>query len=139
MYKQIFPEKLKILCVSLVIILLQIKGAFVSTSPLQRYFLFWRILGPWQQIKSHAKCTKAFFGGKKKNKSRHILRKKSHILPYLDSEFLVVAKTRQAFQKLLLHGLTSSQIWLIPLVGDHQSASLKNLKKKKTPAPQWSL
>ncbi len=59
-------------------------------------------------------------------------------MPYLDSEFLVVAKNRQAFQKIPLHCLTSTQIWLIPLVGDHQSVSLKNWEKKN-PAPQWSL
>jgi hypothetical protein len=61
MYKQIFPEKLKILCVSLVIILLQMKGAFVSTSPQQRCFLFVRILAPWQQIKTQCEVRKGFF------------------------------------------------------------------------------
>jgi hypothetical protein len=69
MYKQIFPEKLKILCVSLVIILLQIRGAFVSTSPQQHYFLFWRILAPWQQIKTQCEVHKGLiFGGKRRAK-----------------------------------------------------------------------
>jgi hypothetical protein len=36
-----------------------------------------------------------FFGKKANGKSRHNLRGKSHMLPYLDNEFLLVARTRQ--------------------------------------------
>jgi hypothetical protein len=36
-----------------------------------------------------------FFGKKTNPKSRHNLRAKSHVLPYLDNEFLLVAGIRQ--------------------------------------------
>jgi hypothetical protein len=58
---------------------------------------------------------------KKTYKSRHILREKSHKLPYLDNA--------------LLSNLC--QMWFIPLVHDHQSIYLvdkiETQKKKKIP------
>ncbi len=43
-------------------------------------------------------CTKAFlFEKREKKKSHHILRKNSHMLPYLDNEFLLVTKTGHNF------------------------------------------
>jgi hypothetical protein len=51
---------------------------------------------------------------KKNCKSRHILKKKSHMLPYLDNEFPLIARTKQDSKKdLLLYCLTSTQTWLI--------------------------
>jgi len=56
------------------------KGAFVSTSPQQRCFLFGRILAPWQQIKTQCEVHKGFsFGEKEEQKSPHSEEKKSHI------------------------------------------------------------
>jgi hypothetical protein len=38
---------------------------------------------------------KRLFCGKKREKSRHFLMKNCHMLPYLDNEFLEVARTSQ--------------------------------------------
>jgi hypothetical protein len=44
--------------------------------------------------------------------------------PYLDNEFLLIARTRQDSKRKVFHCLTCSQIWLIALVDDHQSTYL---------------
>jgi hypothetical protein len=48
--------------------------------------------------KPSAICTKAFYGGKKWKRG-HILRIKSHMSPYVDNEFLLVARTSQDSKK----------------------------------------
>jgi hypothetical protein len=45
--------------------------------------------------KSSVNITKAFFGEKSREKSRHFLMKNCHMLPYLDNEFLEVARTSE--------------------------------------------
>jgi hypothetical protein len=71
--------------------------------------------------KIQCKSMKRFFWGRKKCKSHHILRgrKQSQKSPYLDHEFLEVTKTKWDLKKFL----SSIQIWLIPLVDDHQLSS----------------
>jgi hypothetical protein len=56
---------------------------------------------------------------------------KSHMLPYLGNEFLLVAIIKQDSSNFLLYYLTSNQIWFIPLVKYHQSTNLTKLKKRK--------
>jgi hypothetical protein len=57
-------------------------------------------------------------------------KKKGHMLPYLDNEFPLIARTKQDSKKdLLLYCLTSTQTWLIPLVDDGYSTYF--IKKKK--------
>jgi hypothetical protein len=48
----------------------------------------------------------SFAPKKKKHKSHYISKKKSQKLPYLDNEFLEVAKTNQDSKKILLSHLT---------------------------------
>jgi len=76
--------------------------------------------------------------------------KNCHMLPYLDNEFLEVARTSEdSLKKIkikikikkeekntnLLYCLTSSQVWLMPLVEACQSSYLTKWRKqnKKTP------
>jgi hypothetical protein len=75
-------------------------------------------LGEFSHVgdKQKPTCMKALLE-KKNCKSRHILKKKSHMLPYLDNGFPLIARTK----KDLLYCLTSSQTWLIPLVDDGYS------------------
>ncbi len=58
-------------------------------------------------------------------KSCHNLRGKSQKLPYLENKLLEVARTKHD-PKNILCLLTFSQIWLIPVVDDHQSTYLMN-------------
>ncbi len=52
---------------------------------------------------------------------------------YLDSESLLVTRTRRSSKtQILVQCLTSSQIWLTPLVDDHQTACTWQNCKKKT-------
>jgi hypothetical protein len=67
--------------------------------------------------KSSAKCTKGFL--ENKCKSQH----------NLENEFLELTRRKQGSKKLWVCWLTSSQIWLIPLVEDCQSTNLAKLKK----------
>jgi hypothetical protein len=56
-----------------------------------------RIFSLWQKKKkkkSSVNNTISFFG-KKREKIRHFLMKNWHMLPYLDDEFLEVARTSQ--------------------------------------------
>ncbi len=73
-------------------------------------------------VKLYKGLLSEFFGGKKS--------------PYLDNEFLLLARTKQDSPKKqhknVLHSLTSSQIWLIAFMNDRQSTYLTNLRKKKT-------
>ncbi len=70
-------------------------------------------------VKLYKGLLSEFFGGKKS--------------PYLDNEFLLLARTKQDSPKKqhknVLHSLTSSQIWLIAFVEDCQSTNLAKLKK----------
>jgi hypothetical protein len=50
--------------------------------------------------------------------------------PYLDSQFLLVARTSQDSKEILLSHLSSIQIWLIPVVNDRQATYLSKLRKK---------
>jgi hypothetical protein len=45
-------------------------------------------------------------------------KKKVQKLSYLDNEFLEITRTKQYPERFLLCWLTSSKIWLIPLVDD---------------------
>lgn len=62
-------------------------------------------------------------------KNHHILKKNSHMSPYLDNEFLLVVRIVQEFLKFLFYYLTFSQMWIIPLVDDNQSTYLAKLRK----------
>jgi hypothetical protein len=64
---------------------------------------------------------KEIFSGKKKTK-------KTHMSPYLDNEFLLIARTRQDSKRKVFHCLTCSQIWLNAFVDDHQSTYLTIIK-----------
>ncbi len=56
-------------------------------------------------------------------KSPYFQEKKSHMLPYLDNEFQLVARPRQDSKQFRF-------IWLIPLVDDRQSSLSKSGKIK---------
>jgi hypothetical protein len=96
---------------------------------LRSVFLFGEFLHHGDKNKLIATCRRAL-SGKKKCKSFHILREKSHMSPSLVNEFLLVTRTRQDSKKILLYCLTSSQIRLIPFVDDCQSTCLTKLKKE---------
>jgi hypothetical protein len=66
------------------------------------------------------KYTKGFLA-KKICKSLYILREKSQKLSYLDNEFMEVDRTNGDQKNKFTWLVTSSQIWLIPPVDDHQS------------------
>jgi len=81
----------------------------------------------WQQkVKSSAKCNKGllFRGKKKAQKLPYFEQKNSEIIIYFYNEFMEVTRTKQDSKKKLFSYLTSSQIWLIPLVDNHQSTYL---------------
>ncbi len=76
--------------------------------------------------------------------------KNCHMLPYLDNEFLEVARTSEdSLKKIkikikikkeekntnLLYCLTSSQVWLMPLVEACQSSYLTKWRKQKKKNP----
>jgi hypothetical protein len=72
---------------------------------------------------------KGFSEGKKEEKFPY-LERKTHMSPYLDSQFLLVARTSQDSKEILLSCLSSIQIWLIPVVDDRQSTHLSKLRKR---------
>jgi hypothetical protein len=63
-------------------------------------------------------------------KSCHILRGNKSEAAILRQWVLDVARTKQGPKKILFYQLTSTHIWLIPLVDDHKSTYWQNWKKK---------
>jgi hypothetical protein len=64
------------------------------------YFLlsnFCEMVTPKINKSPSVNCTNCFFNFKKCKKNRHLLRKKIHMSPYLDNEFLEVAIIRQNY------------------------------------------
>jgi hypothetical protein len=63
------------------------------------FLLLGEFLAPWQTNKTQCEFNKGFFG-EKKCQSCYIMRKNiCHMSPYIDNEFLLVARTRQNSKK----------------------------------------
>ncbi len=73
------------------------------------------------------KLYKGFGEGKKEQKFPY-LKGKTHMFPYLDSQFLLVIA--RILKKFYFSCLPSIQIWLIPVVDDRQSTHLSKLRKR---------
>jgi hypothetical protein len=104
----------------------------------RRLFILLWIFAFWPKKTIGANCRKAFLE-KHAQKSPYLDGKKSHVLPYLDYQF--VLGSCHIWAGFLLYCLTSSQIWLITydtLANDGQSTYLPKLKKKTLGIDGWT-
>jgi len=81
-------------------------------------FFFLQIFIVWLQEKNLVWIGQRFLLGEKMQK-----------LSYWNNEFILIVRTRENFAENLVYYLTSSQVWFLPLVEDHQSTYLKTMEK----------